>query len=676
MRIVKTVLFAAILMSVVASSQTTQSWDSSGNGMLSGQYYIRQVLWQIGDNAGDLGDAASVYGVITFSGTGTYSFTGQSMDPGNASTPQPFSTTGNYTISASGYGFMDNLLIGPSETVFGLVSQGIFIGSSTENLSTFGVNDLVIAAPLASPLPTNATFKGNYTLIDFDSPDGTIYNTRSSLFTLTADGNGNLTGTTAGTGFIAGNGGPNTRQNISGVKYLFSNGGANVQFPGSITNTNISSTLLAGNHYLYFSPDGSFFFGGSPNGWDMIIGIRTPTGAPSAFSGLYYQAGMDQDESNLGLGFANLDSYFGSFKAGSGTIYNHQRVLSVFNNSAFDFTFKDGYAFNSDGSSDDAVTSQHYLYSSNGGIRIGIGVYPFLGINVALAAPTFSGPGTFLDPTGVVNSASFSLFTSSVSPGEFLTLFGTNLSSKNDVSSSFPTTLDGVQVLINGTPAPIYYVFGNAISVLMPYEVTGGIANIQVNNNGNKSNIVSVFVGLTSPGAFTQTQDGVGYVAAQHTTNFTTITPSNPAVAGEIIAVYMTGLGAVAPALQTGSITPGVLTNATSQITAYIGGLQAVSGYAGLTPGLIGLYQMNVTVPSGLTPGDNIFEITGPDSDNFESKIPIGAGSTGVNAVPQALISETNTARPSMVARPHIGRVSKGLPSKIEPLTGRPIRPN
>jgi uncharacterized protein (TIGR03437 family) len=682
MRLVKVILIAAMLVSAlglmpVASAQTTQTWDNSGNGLLKGVYYIRQVIWWVGDNSGNLYDGASAYGQITFSGDGTYSFNGSFFDFNAKPQTQTFTTSGNYTISSSGYGFMDSLYI-DGETIYGLVSNGIFVGSSTENLSGNYMNDLVIAAQLANPQPTADTFKGNYTMIDFDTPDGTPSGTRSSLFTMTADGLGTLTGTTAGTGFIGFNAGAVTHQNLSNVKYLFSNGGANVQFSGSITPTDIGTTLIAGNHYLYFSPDGNFFFGGSPNGFDMIVGVRTPTAAPSAFGGLYYQAGMSQDLSQLfSAGFANLNSEFGSFKGGSGTVLNHQRVFSPFNNNPFDFTFKDGYTFNTDGSTDDTVTSEHYIYGNNGAIRIGLGLPPFLGASVAIAAPSLSGPGVFLNPQGVVNSASFAQFTSSISPGEFVTLFGTGLSNQDAVGPLFPTTLGGVQVTFNGVPAPLYYVLkAGAISCLVPYEITGPVVNIQVINNGAKSNVVSTFLGLTSPGMFTQTQDGVGYISAQHTTDFSTITPSNPAKVGEVIAVYLTGLGATTPAIPTGSITPGTtFTNATTLPNVYIGGVQAPAGFAGLTPGLIGLYQLNVTIPSGLTAGDNIFEVTGTDSDNFESKIPIASASARLGPEPDARQAAksptTSLMRPS---HPHITRIEQNLPNKAEPLSGGPMR--
>jgi hypothetical protein len=55
--------------------------------------------------------------------------------------------TGTYSIAASGQGFLSSPVVN-GDFIFGLVNQqGIFVGSSTENLN--GYNDLFIAAPLA-----------------------------------------------------------------------------------------------------------------------------------------------------------------------------------------------------------------------------------------------------------------------------------------------------------------------------------------------------------------------------------------------------------------------------------------------------------------------------------------------------------------------------------------------
>jgi hypothetical protein len=63
---------------------------------------------------------------------------------------------------------------------------------------------------------------------------------------------------------------------------------------------NTASALITGQKFLYISPDGNFVFGGAPEGWDMFVGVRTGSGTPS-LGGLYYQAGIDQDESHAGV---------------------------------------------------------------------------------------------------------------------------------------------------------------------------------------------------------------------------------------------------------------------------------------------------------------------------------------------------------------------------------------
>lgn len=693
MRTVKALLLAVVILSFGAAAHA-QSWDNSGNKLLSGPYYVRHVVWATSDAEADLADGLAVYGEITFDGNGNYTFNGQLLDQASGEgmfVPAPLAytgITGTYTISASGYGFMDNVfnsyLIsnygGSAETVFGLVSNGIFIGSSTENLSGFGFNDLAIMAPIASPIQTNATFKGSYSFVDLDSPSGSIGDARDSFFTGTADGNGNFTCVT-GTGYVANNGGSATNQ-CSSAKYSFSNGAGNIAFGGSPLTTlpsNLDSILLSGNYYVYISPDGNFIFGGSPNGWDIFVGVRNESGAPSNFSGLYYQAGMDLNFTQYSASNANsvigLESYYGSFNASSGNILEHQRLFQeAYNYGAYDFTFQDAYTFNPNGSSDSAETAQHYVYGLNGALRIGIGNYVdgYIGVSVGLAAPAFSGPGVYLNPTGIENSASYALFTEQIAPGEFLTLAGTGLTSQNNVNPFFPTMLSGVQVVINNVNAPIYYVLNEGsydlVSVLVPYETQEGIANIQLINANGSSNVVSMWVGATQPGSFTQLSNGIGYVQAQRVNNnYSLVTPANPAQPGETIVVYMTGLGAVSPAIADGSITPSTsLTNAVNEVDVYFDAAtsaQGTVGFAGLTPGLIGLYQMNITVPTGLTAGDNILELVGigtdssggtyEDTDNFEALISIGSGGL---AVPEA----REGSRP---ARPHARQPRTSFPA-------------
>jgi uncharacterized protein (TIGR03437 family) len=615
----KLAVVGLLLVAAVGPQVSAQTWDNSGNHLLQGTYYFREVIWLVGDNAGDLNRALALYGNITFDGNGNYTISNSQLADTSASGLQTFTITGTYSIAASGDGFLSSP-VSTGDSVYGLVSRGIFIGSSTES----GFNDMFIAAPLASPAPTNASFQGSYTMFDVDFPDGIPADTVESTFQLNPDGNGNI-GTVRVSGFSGGGGSTLFSQNIGSVRYFFSNGAANVNF-GNAPST---GALIAGTKYLYLSADGSFVFGGSPGAYDMIVGVRSPSATPN-FGGLYYQAAVNQDESALASGFAELQTWYGSFKAIDPVILGHQRFLSVFNNNSFDYNFTDLYALNADGTADDS--NNHYIFGADGAIRIGIGTPPSIGINVSIQAPSFPPSGVYIDPTGIVNAASSSLFTAGIAPGELISIYGTNLAPNLKVDSSFPTTLGGVQVMVNNRPAPIYFVSPNQISAVVPFGTLELIAGIQVINNNTPSNTVTSYVNLTAPGAFTFPSGGLGSAAALHA-DFSLITPASPAQIGETILLFVTGLGLVDPAVADG--TPGPInpfSMVTNTITVFIDGVPATTSFAGLAPELIGLYQINVAVPAGVSSGNVFLDISGPDSTTIEAYIPIGSGSGTVPA--------------------------------------------
>ena len=82
---------------------------------------------------------------------------------------------------------------------------------------------------------------------------------------------------------------------------------------------------------------------------------------------------------------------------------------------------------------------------------------------------------------------------------------------------------------------------------------------------------------------------------------------SAPAKAGDILQIYCTGLGPVTPAATAGTATPSdALRNTATRATLTIGDLAAPVLFSGLTPGFTGLYQINASVPTGITPGSAI----------------------------------------------------------------------
>ena len=87
-------LFAAAGLGPAAG----QSWDTSGNGLLNGTYYFREVAWQGQyDATNDLNFATSVYGTISFDGNGHYTISGAQEFDSNNGTAVSYSVTGTYS---------------------------------------------------------------------------------------------------------------------------------------------------------------------------------------------------------------------------------------------------------------------------------------------------------------------------------------------------------------------------------------------------------------------------------------------------------------------------------------------------------------------------------------------------------------------------------------------------
>jgi len=673
-----------VLMTAAALPLAAQApaFDTSGNGRLNGTYYFRQVLYGVSSQPdqsgiiGDISEAISVYGNITFDGNGHYSIAnGVVNDGANNVTTDPLScylasticgstqgqpVAGTYSVSASGYGFISNPVTGP-DSIFGLVAaNGIFIGSSTEPTQAYA--DMFIASPSPSPALTN--FSGSYNVVGY-LPGGDF------AFPMNPNGSGSI-GTVNISGYVEGS--TNQLTQSSNVTYRFSNGAGVLVFPNSNT-ANFISVL----EFIYFSPDGQFFFGGSNTGFDMIVGVTNKSGdaAFGACNGgpscLFYNAGLDQDVSDLSNGFANLDAYFGSFNTtNTGQILGHERLSDlIFFNSSYGFIYTDNFTYPATGSYTDNLQGFNYWVGDGGTIRIGEGIGPLLGITVGMQAPAFSPTGSvYISPAGIVNNASFAPFTAGVSNGEFISIFGSNLAPGPGVQAStlpFPTTLNKVQVTINGQAAPIQFAGPGQINALVPSGNPFSLAQIQVNNNGTLSNVVTMAVGtpgstptaVTSPGVYTYLGQGV-YAAAVDANTGTVVTTSNPARPGDTVEVFLSGLGTVFPTVADGAAAPGSppFSFTVNTVSADVDGTAANVVFAGLAPTLAGLYQVNVTIPATTSAGNHFldFSVSNPNSTNqfnleaFTQQvlIPVGGGSS---AVPEAVAPHRQT-RPRVYPQP------------------------
>jgi uncharacterized protein (TIGR03437 family) len=83
---------------------------------------------------------------------------------------------------------------------------------------------------------------------------------------------------------------------------------------------------------------------------------------------------------------------------------------------------------------------------------------------------------------------------------------------------------------------------------------------------------------------------------------------SQPASTGDVLTIYCSGLGAVTNTPTTGAVAGSGATLSTVQgtVSVTIGGKSASVLFAGLSPGFIGLYQVNVQVPTGVASGNAV----------------------------------------------------------------------
>jgi len=611
----------------LAAAQDPIRWDNSGNSLLNGKHRFREVAFSMKNEAGDFTRATSMNGTLEFDGEGNFTLTALVNDS-DAGSLQRLNKTGTYRIAASGMGFLTSPIFDDG-LVFGLVSNGIFIGSSTED----GINDMLIAAKESDTPATAADLRGRYRAVELNLRGTGLAQTRGSSFDLVADGQGTF-GAIAVSGYIGGS----TRrltQTVNGARYSFNTGEGNIAYGGTLTDTN----FLTGDRVFYVSTDRTFVFGGSSNGFDLFAGALalSSDADPALPNGLFYEAGMDVDLGGVSDGEATLYSFTGGQRYKDGDIWAHQRTYRGLDQAAFDYTYSDLYEITAAGVYEDFFGFRN-VFCADGKIRLSFGQETYLGLHIGLRAPELARDGTFLNPTGVVNAASLTPFTVGTAPGTMLLLEGKNLSAADAEDAAFPTTLGGVQVLFNGNAAPIGRVSSSSILVQTPYDLTGGVAEIQVMNNGNASNKVTAYIATSAPGVYTEPAGGVGFARAFHLDG-AAVTRANPAKIGETISVHVAGLAEVEPAHTAGTPGPEPARPVVQEVAAYLDGDRAPVKQAVLTPGLIGVYSVQVEVIDGLR-GSAYLDIATPDAYTTMAQIYVADSAAETELEKQARAAE------------------------------------
>ncbi len=210
-----------------------------------------------------------------------------------------------------------------------------------------------------------------------------------------------------------------------------------------------------------------------------------------------------------------------------------------------------------------------------------------------LAAQTIS-----TSASQVVNAASFG---PAVAPGTLISIFGAGLAS----AGSVPV------VEVDGVPAVVNFATPFQVNAQIPAAAVPGLATLRV-RSGFGAAEVPLTISAVAPAIFVL-GDGTGAVVNQDGTINSAVTP---VPRGQAIVAYGTGLGATRQS--------GQLQVAVSPVTAQLGTRAATVLYGGLTPGIMGLYQVNILIPNDLPPA-------------LDYRLVIRQGSTESNAVTVAV---------------------------------------
>src|SRR5258708_3887936 len=356
------------LLLLVAGAMMGQTFN---NQTLTGKYNFRHLSFTT-DTSENVTDIRSLWGSVTFNGSGNYGFSGQSA--ANGAAPVAASGSGTYTVTPAGMVMLTN----PQNNTLqvdarlGLVSQptaapagpqpgeAMLIGSSTEN--TGNTFDLFIAI-LADQSASNGVLTGSYFASTLAFPAGSAAQVRSALFSLQASGQGGF-----GSISVSGHGanlsaGAFTAQTVTGATYtIHADGSGSAAFPLQSGLTS-ATQILAGNETIYVSSSGNVILGGANDGSTQDIWVGFKAGNGLTWTDRFWHAGLRFESPG------NASAYSGSLaliNTGNLTFTRRLRQLQPTGAITYDFTGTNAFTLGADGSGTAALTRVALGAAGNG----------------------------------------------------------------------------------------------------------------------------------------------------------------------------------------------------------------------------------------------------------------------------------------------------------------------
>jgi uncharacterized protein (TIGR03437 family) len=228
----------------------------------------------------------------------------------------------------------------------------------------------------------------------------------------------------------------------------------------------------------------------------------------------------------------------------------------------------------------------------------GVTVLPW-SYDVAVAPPQIN---------SVVNAGDFG---SDIAPGGLISVFGTQLSPVNMASSEIPlpTALANSCLSVNGQPVPILFVSPTQVNAQMPFQAVGDVTLI-LHTPGGTSDNYNLVILPNAPSVFLASAGPLTNVpTVVRNDDNELVTPSHPIHrrSNTALVIYLTGLGQTSPTVVTGQPSPAnPLAYSLVPPTVTLGGMNLPVLYSGLAPGMVGVDQINVSVPFDVPDGMSV----------------------------------------------------------------------
>lgn len=203
-----------------------------------------------------------------------------------------------------------------------------------------------------------------------------------------------------------------------------------------------------------------------------------------------------------------------------------------------------------------------------------------------------------------------------LAPGSLISVFGQDLATgfEQATADSLPGNLAGAAIFVSGRRVPLLAAIPTQINGVLPIDLPALPGQQLGVRQGRRLSVpIDVTVVPRQPAIFTKSQTGQGQGIVVLAETWTLAEPGTPARTGDTLILFAGGLGNVEPPVTAGLRAPLQSLSRVSPVpvTVSIGGVTVTPLFAGLAPGLFGVYQVNVTTPPNVPAGDRVPVVLG-----------------------------------------------------------------